>query len=69
MKTISVFFVFLFIGIKKNSKREQAVNEDIDNNLFVTMAKLKDWRYKSSYIYYFDNKKYDGLYEGDGNSD
>lgn len=42
MKTISVFFVFLFIGIKKNSKREQAVNEDIDNNLFVTMAKLKD---------------------------
>lgn len=64
------FFVFLFIGIQRTSKQEQLVNEDIDNNLFVTIAKLKDCgRYKSSYIYYFDKKKYEGLYEGDGDSD
>lgn len=64
------FFVFLFIGIQNTSKQEQVINEDIDNNLFVTIAKLKDCgRYYSSYIYYFDNKKYEGFYEGDGDSD
>lgn len=64
------FLVFLFIGIQNTSKRQQLINEDIDSNLFVTTAKLKDCRrYYLSYIYYFYKKKQDGLYKGDGGSD
>ncbi|MTH17332.1 hypothetical protein [Flavobacterium sp. LC2016-01] len=64
------FLTFLFFEAEKTSKQEQLINEDIDRNLFVTVAKLKDCgRYNSSYIYYFDKKKYDGLYDGNGDSD
>lgn len=64
------FFIFISIEVQKTSKREQLMNEEIDNNLIVTIGKVKDrGRYFTSYIYYYDKVKYEGLYDGDGDSD
>ncbi len=63
-------FIFISIEAQKTSKREQLMNEEIDNNLIVTIGKVKDrGRYFTSYIYYYDKVKYEGLYDGDGDSD
>jgi hypothetical protein len=67
--TILSFFVFLFYQIEETSKREKMIDNEINNNLFITVAKVKDCkRIFSSYIYYYDKKKYDGEYR-DGKSE
>lgn len=64
------FIIFIYFGIKKTNEQEQIVNKEIDNNLIVTIGKVKSrGRYFTSYIYYYDKIKYKGSYDGDGESD
>jgi hypothetical protein len=64
------FIIFIYFGIKKTNEQEQIVNKEIDNNLIVTIGKVKNrGRYFTSYIYYYDKIKYKGSYDGDGESD
>lgn len=64
------FIIFIYFGIKKTNEQEQIVNKEIDNNLIVTIGKVKSrGRYFTSYIYYYNKIKYKGSYDGDGESD
>ena len=64
------FIIFIYFGIKKTNEQEQIINKEIDNNLIVTIGKVKNrGRYFTSYIYYYEKIKYKGSYDGDGESD
>jgi hypothetical protein len=64
------FIIIFYFGVKKTDELKQTINNEIDNNLIVTIGKVKNCgRHFTSYIYYYDKIKYEGSYDGDGESD
>lgn len=64
---VLLFIIGLYIN-EKQKLDERKINAEIDKSLDFSIAKVKDYgKSYNHYIYYYDNKKYQGSYK-DGRS-